>query len=199
MSEGADAPRPGCAAGLPAGMFIEQARARGFRLYTGVPCSYLQHLVDRARASSCVRYVGACNEGDGVALAAGAHLGGTRAIVLLQNSGLGNVVNPLTSLHQVFELPLFMIVTLRGEPGGPPDEPQHAVMGPLTCRLLEVLGVTWEWFPREASQVEGVLDRALAAYEAGRPHALVMRKDSVAPEPPLPPRPGPAAGRPTRA
>jgi phosphonopyruvate decarboxylase len=82
-----------------------------------------------------------------------------------------------------------LIVTLRGELGGPPDEPQHALMGPITTRMLEAMEIPWEYFPTEATAVEASLDRVDAyALGASRPYALVMRKDSVraspAPQPP---------------
>ena len=185
-------------------LFVDRARDRGFSLYTGVPCSYLEPLINHVLASKDLRYVGACNEGDAVALAAGAHLGGQRAMVLMQNSGLGNAVNPLTSLQQVFGLPLLMVITLRGAPGGPPDEPQHRVMGPLTCRLLEAMDVPWDWFPTAEEEVGPALDRAVKAYEAGRPHVLLMTKGALAPVKlarasearPLGEPPGPAGGPP---
>ena len=95
-----------------------------------------------------IRYIGATNEGDAVAIATGAELGGTHAVVMLQNSGLGNAVNPLASLNAIFELPVLLIVTLRGEPHGPADEPQHALMGAITEPLLATLGIPHERFPR---------------------------------------------------
>ena len=85
-----------------------------------------------------LRYVGAANEGDAVAIAAGASLGGTGAVAMFQNSGLGNAVNPLTSLTWTFRIPILLITTLRGEPGGPADEPQHELMGRITTQLLEI-------------------------------------------------------------
>ena len=69
------------------------------------------------------------NEGDAVALIAGVALAGTRGVAMMQNSGLGNAVSPLTSLTWTFRLPQLLIVTWRGQPGVP-DEPQHALMGP---------------------------------------------------------------------
>jgi phosphonopyruvate decarboxylase len=92
-------------------------------------------------------YVNAANEGDAVAVAAGAELAGRRALVMFQNSGLGNAVNPLTSLTIPFEIPLLLIVTWRGEPGGCADEPQHEWMGAITPAMLDVMGIAWERFP----------------------------------------------------
>jgi phosphonopyruvate decarboxylase len=164
--------------------FLQRARERGFRLYTGVPCSYLKPFINYVIDSDDLRYVGAANEGDAVAIGAGAELGGMRSAVMFQNSGLGNAINPLSSLTWTFRLPVLLIPTLRGEPGGAPDEPQHELMGAITTRLLEELQVPWEYFPAEEAELEPALDRALDHMEsARRPYALVMRKDTVAPHP----------------
>ena len=73
---------------------------------------------------------------------------------MFQNSGLGNAVNPLTSLNAIFRIPVLVITTLRGEPGGPHDEPQHELMGPITTRMLEVMEIPWELFPQKDDEVE---------------------------------------------
>lgn len=166
---------------IEAGAFITAARARGFGLYTGVPCSYLTPFINYTIGSPALRYVGAANEGDAVAIGAGAELGGQRAVVMFQNSGLGNAVNPLTSLTHTFRLPVLLIVTWRGEPGGHPDEPQHELMGAITPRLLELMGIPWALFPASEGEIAPALDRAVAHMQAERrPYALVMRKGSVA-------------------
>ena len=77
---------------IGADRFLAEANERGFRLYAGVPCSYLKPFINRVIDSEILRYVGAANEGDAIAIAAGAQLGGTRAVALFQNSGLGNAV-----------------------------------------------------------------------------------------------------------
>ena len=161
--------------------FIRSARQRGIALYTGVPCSYLKPFINTVIESSELRYIGAANEGDAVAIAAGAELGGVHSVAMFQNSGFGNAVNPLTSLTHLFEIPLLLIITLRGEPGGPADEPQHELMGEITTGLLELMNIPWEFFPEFNDQVEPSLARATAYMQKEqRPYALVMRKGSVA-------------------
>jgi phosphonopyruvate decarboxylase len=165
---------------IEARTFIEAACRHGFGLYTGVPCSYLKPFINYVIDSDQLRYVGAANEGDAVAIAAGAELAGVRSVVMFQNSGLGNTVNPLTSLNYTFRLPVLLIPTLRGEPGGAPDEPQHELMGAVTTQMLDLLQIRWEYFPVDDAAVEGALARAVAHMEAEQlPYALVMRKDSV--------------------
>lgn len=186
---------------IDAPAFVEAARERGYGLWSGVPCSYLQPFINCTIGTSGLRYVSAANEGDAVAIASGAELGGVRGVAMFQNSGLGNAVSPLTSLNAVFQLPVLVIVTLRGEPGGAPDEPQHALMGAITTRLLEDMSIPWEYFPTEGPAVGPCLDRA-AAHRGGA-YALVMRKDSVKPWPaPAQPQRGrkrSVAGRPEAA
>ena len=166
---------------IEAGAFIEPARARGFSLYSGVPCSYLKPFINYVIDDENLRYVGAANEGDAVAVAAGAELAGQRGVVMFQNSGFGNTVNALTSLTHTFRIPVLIIVTLRGEPGGPADEPQHEMMGQITTDLLELMGVAWDWFPSDVADIEPTLERAVSTMDSERkPFALVMRKGSIA-------------------
>jgi phosphonopyruvate decarboxylase len=171
--------------------FLDAARARGYGMWSGVPCSYLQPFINCAIGAGGLRYVSAANEGDAVAIASGAELGGVRGVAMFQNSGLGNAVSPLTSLNAVFKLPVLLIVTLRGEPGGAPDEPQHALMGAITTRLLEDMSIPWEYFPTEKAVIGACLDRADG--HNGSAYALVMRKDSVKPWPA--PNPAGAPGK----
>jgi phosphonopyruvate decarboxylase len=191
---------------IPANSFIRAAQQRGFRLYSGVPCSYLKPLINYVIDSRELRYVGAANEGEAVAIAAGAELGGQRSVAIFQNSGLGNAVNPLTSLTYISRIPILLIPTLRGEPGGPKDEPQHQLMGAITTRLLELMQIPWEYFPSEPSQIVPKLDRAVEHMRTARtPYALVMKHGSVEESPlrtrpevrrPNPESPTPAEGAP---
>jgi phosphonopyruvate decarboxylase len=169
---------------IEAAQFVEAARERGFDWYAGVPCSYLTPFINYVLQDPSLHYVSAANEGDAVALIAGVTLGaqnGRRGVTMMQNSGLGNAVSPLTSLTWTFRLPQLLIVTWRGQPGVA-DEPQHALMGPITPAMLDTMEIPWETFPTEADAIGPALDRAIAHMdETGRPYALVMQKGSVAP------------------
>src|ERR1700722_8611571 len=171
---------------LEARDFVEAARARGFQWYAGVSCSYLTPFINYVVQDASLHYVSMSNEGDAVALAAGVTLAGDgqggagRGVAMMQNSGLGNAVSPLTSLTWTFGLPQLLIVTWRGQPGVP-DEPQHALMGPISPTMLDTMQVAWELFPTEPAQLGAVLDRALAHMNStGRSYALLMQKGSVA-------------------
>jgi phosphonopyruvate decarboxylase len=160
--------------------FVDAARSRGFSLWAGVPCSYLTGFLNRVAGDERLDYVAAANEGDAVALAAGAGLAGRRAVAMFQNSGLGNAVNPLTSLVHPHRMPLLLIVSLRGDPEGAPDEPQHALMGATTTRMLELMDVRWEYFPRSSAEAGAALARAVEHMEGtGLAYCFVVRKDAV--------------------
>lgn len=166
---------------IEAQTFVEAARSRSFRFYAGVPCSFLGPLINCVLDSPGLRYVSSANEGDAVASAAGAMLGGARAVALMQNSGLGNAVSPLTSLTWVFRIPVLLVVSLRGDPEGK-DEPQHALMGEITTRMLDVLEIPWDYFPRDPGEIGPALDRACEFMDREeRPYALVVRRASLAP------------------
>jgi len=161
--------------------FIGAAKALGFNTWAGVPCSFLTPFINRVIDDPEMVYISAANEGDAVATATGAALAGRPAVAMMQNSGLGNAVSPLSSLNWVFRIPILLIVTLRGEPGLP-DEPQHELMGHITTKLLEQLQIPWTWFPRDPSDIEGALTVACWNMErSARPYAFVMRKGSVEP------------------
>src|SRR5215213_11948782 len=133
---------------IDASDFFAEAGRAGFDFYTGVPCSFLTPLINGALSSPGLAYVGAASEGEAVAIAAGAWLAGRQTVVMCQNSGLGNAVNPLTSLNEPFRIPTLVITTWRGRPGEP-DEPQHEVMGRITQDLIGLMGIEQAPFPNE--------------------------------------------------
>ena len=164
---------------IAADAFLEPAQERGFSFYAGVPCSFLTPLINRVISDPALNYVGAASEGEAVAVAAGAWLAGRRTVVMCQNSGLGNTVNPLTSLNHPFRIPTLLIVTWRGQPGLK-DEPQHELMGEVTGSLLDTIAIGHAGFPKEVDAVAAALDRAERAMAADElPFALIMEKGSV--------------------
>jgi phosphonopyruvate decarboxylase len=171
---------------IEARQFVEAARQRGFEWYAGVPCSFLTPFINYVLQDPSLRYVSMANEGDAVALNAGIALGAQaetvrrRGITMMQNSGLGNAVSPLTSLTWTFRLPQLLIVTWRAQPGIA-DEPQHALMGPITPTMLDTMEIPWELFPTQLDDIGPALDRAIKHMdESERPYALLMQKGSVA-------------------
>lgn len=164
---------------MTAGDFLAAAACCGFDFYTGVPCSFLTPLINGVLRRSATAYVGAAGEGEAVAIAAGAWLAGRTTVVMCQNSGLGNAVNPLTSLNVPFCIPTLLITTWRGQPGVG-DEPQHELMGEITERLLSLIEVEHEVFPTSADALSTALHHAAKRIaERERPFAFVMEQGSV--------------------
>jgi phosphonopyruvate decarboxylase len=161
--------------------FLDAARARGFDFYTGVPCSFLTPLINRVIGARDLDYVGAASEGEAVAIAAGAWLAGRKTVVMCQNSGLGNAVNPLTSLNFPFRIPTMLIVTWRGQPGLK-DEPQHELMGQITGELLDTIRVARADFPGESAVIPAAIARAEVEIGQDRSFAFVMANGSVGEE-----------------
>jgi len=173
--------------------FLDLCKHHQFDLFSGTPCSYLKPLINAVIDDPEIQYLSATNEGDAVAMICGAYLNQRKGVVMFQNSGFGNAVNPLTSLSFPFRFPFIMIVTHRGQPGGPADEPQHELMGEVTEDLLDTLKISWEHFPDDVTSLNEAFQRALDHMEkTEQPYAFVLRKGTIeaqalqAPTPELP-------------
>ena len=92
--------------------FLKPATAMGFDFFTGVPCSFLTPIINAVISKKSLNYVSASSEGEAVAIAAGAWIAGRKTVVMCQNSGLGNAVNPLSSLNHPFRIPTLFILSL---------------------------------------------------------------------------------------
>ncbi|CAH1220108.1 hypothetical protein PAECIP111890_05009 [Paenibacillus sp. JJ-223] len=161
-------------------IFGEELRNLGFTFFSGVPCSYLKNLINYAINET--DYVAAANEGDAVAIASAASLGGQKSVVLMQNSGLTNAVSPLSSLIHPFRIPLLGFVSLRGEPGVP-DEPQHELMGRITTQLLELMEVEWQYLSKDLEEARKQLIHANEQIARNRPFFFVVKKGTFDAEP----------------
>jgi phosphonopyruvate decarboxylase len=165
---------------IDAGTFLDAGHAAGIDFYTGVPCSFLTPLINGTINDKRFTYVAAASEGEAVAIASGAWLAGRRTAVMCQNSGLGNAVNPLTSLNYPFNIPTLLVVTWRAGPGLK-DEPQHELMGGITPQLLDLIKVSQRPFPTDESKVAAAINEACAEMDrTGKPFAFIMQKGDVA-------------------
>lgn len=161
-------------------LFYQWLTNAGIEFFSGVPDSLLKdicaYITDNTPAE---KHIIAANEGNSVALAAGYHIASaTIPLVYLQNSGLGNTVNPLLSLtnKQVYDIPLLMLIGWRGEPGKK-DEPQHIAQGRLTLELLETMEVPYQILCNDANEAKKQFDTAITHIsEHNQPYALVVRK-----------------------
>jgi phosphonopyruvate decarboxylase len=136
----------------------------GYRFAAGVPCSTFHGIIQHFSATAAGAYVPAVNEGAALSLAAGAAMAGVKSVVLLQNSGLGNLVNPLTSLVTLYEIPVLVLVSARDARDGP----QHRLMGDATRSLLRDLNVPVFELPRARHDLAAVLAAAEQELAAGR-------------------------------
>ena len=153
-----------------------------FEFFTGVPDSQLKPLCDYLMFTYGIgeHHMIAANEGNSVALAAGYHLStGKVPVVYLQNSGLGNIINPVASLmnDKVYGIPCVFIVGWRGEPGIH-DEPQHIYQGEVTVKLLEDMDIRTFIISKTTTEEEIVsqLNDWKPLLAAGKQVAFVVRK-----------------------
>ena len=165
--------------------YYELLERVGIKYFVGVPDSLLKdfcfYVLDRTDLN---KNIIAANEGTAIALAAGHYLAtGEFALVYMQNSGLGNAVNPLTSLvdPDVYSIPLLLFIGWRGEPGRK-DEPQHVKQGKITLSLLDTLGIHYEVHPETLEESEAALHRAVdhMIYKES-PFAFVLRAKTFSP------------------
>lgn len=165
---------------IPRDAVVTALQGRGITLATGVPCSFLSPVIDGVISDPLIRYVGATGEGEGVGIAVGQWLAGGTPVVMCQNSGLGNMVNPLTSLAHPSSVPFLILCTWRGHPELH-DEPQHELMGRAMHSLMDVIEVEWAPFGGTELELECGLDQAWNSMTStGRPFCLVVEKGTIA-------------------
>ena len=156
-----------------------------FEFFTGVPDSQLRPLCDYLVNTYGIsdKHVIAANEGNAVALAAGYHLAtGKVPVVYMQNSGIGNVINPVASLmnDKVYGIPCLFIVGWRGEPGIH-DEPQHIYQGEVTVKLLEDMDIRTFIIGKDTTEAElsAKMEEFKGLLANGKQVALVVRKGAL--------------------
>ncbi len=158
--------------------FVDIAKKYQFSNYVCIPCSFLTPLINYVCQDNKSRYLSCVNEGDAVATASGLTIGGSRSIVMMQNSGLGNAISPLSSLNYVFEIPVLLMITHRGAPGID-DEPQHSLCGEITTTLLKDLCIPWEYLSLEEDQINESFKVATSyMLSKERPYAFITSKDT---------------------
>jgi phosphonopyruvate decarboxylase len=166
-------------------LFYDLLSEGGTDFFTGIPDSLLKsfcaYLTDH---SDDAKHIIAVNEGAAVALASGYHLAtGKIPLVYMQNSGIGNAINPLLSLTDadVYGIPMVLVIGWRGEPGIK-DEPQHLKQGKVTLTLLETMGIPYFVLSENEGVFRSQVSECFSSIkEKNIPHALVIRKDTFAP------------------
>lgn len=162
--------------------FIEKLKELGIDFFAGVPdsllkniCAYITDTLPREQN------IIAANEGGAMGIAAGYHLAtGRIPVVYMQNSGEGNIINPLASLtdKEVYNIPVLLLIGWRGRPGVH-DEPQHVKQGKVTTGLLNTMGINYTVLSKDeeaaAKQVKVAVDYMQKTNEC---YALVIEKDT---------------------
>ena len=174
---------------MDASVLLNLCEQAGIDFFTGVPDSFLKglcnELFDRYGTAGKQHTV-AHNEGGAIAMCAGHYLAtGKPALCYMQNSGLGNAVNPLASLmdEKVYQIPCLLVIGWRGEPGTR-DEPQHITQGRITLGQLELLDIPYRILNPEDGDEQGreKIQDLFAELRQGRTAALVVRKGALTTE-----------------
>ncbi len=150
--------------------------------FSGIPDSLLKNICAYITDNAPVEnHIIAANEGNAIALAAGYHMATNKIpMVYMQNSGIGNAVNPLLSLtdKQVYNIPVLLMIGWRGEPGIK-DEPQHITQGEVTLNLLKAMKIPYTVLSQDEAEAQTQLNNALAEIKKeNTPHALVIKKNT---------------------
>ena len=162
--------------------FYDTLACYGIDFYAGVPDSLLKNLcayiTDHADAAHNII---AANEGGAMGLAAGHYLATSQIpVVYMQNSGEGNIINPLASLTDpdVYNIPVLLVIGWRGKPGVH-DEPQHVKQGKVTTGLLNVMGIDYTVLSKDEEKAEAQIKKAVAFMQTTKQcYALVIEKDT---------------------
>ena len=159
---------------MDAKAFWDVLKARGLTFFAGVPDSTFRAAFDVMVKDPDIRYIPAVREDVALGVASAAYFSGRLGGVMMQNSGVGNLVNPLTSFSNMYRIPALLIIGWRGYGGPPNDAPEHWIMGVKTPKILDLLDVPYEIL--EKDNLEPALDRLLAAIEKrSAPGALLVR------------------------
>ena len=171
---------------MEAERFINILGDLGADFYTGVPDSLLSPLTDVLYSKYGIsdKHIVAANEGAAVGIAAGHYLAtGKPAVVYMQNSGIGNAVNPICSLihEKVYSIPVVFVIGWRGEPGTK-DEPQHVFQGEVTLPMLDCLEIPYTIVSEESDDLSDAVKRFKQYIDKGKPVAFVIQKGALADE-----------------
>lgn len=156
----------------------------GVTFFTGVPDSYLNGFCNYALANFPEQNIIAANEGNAVGIASG-HYFATEEIplVYMQNSGMGNVINPLASLvdKDVYAVPMLLLIGWRGQGNTEPNHPQHKLQGEITPGLLDVMHIPYSILTDDDADFKAVIEKAAAYCRKSRqPYALIAPKGVMA-------------------
>ncbi|MFY1674072.1 phosphonopyruvate decarboxylase [Plantactinospora sp. WMMB334] len=159
--------------------FLDALAGAGVRHVSGVPCSYFAGPLRLIDDHPALTYTPAANEGGALALAVGAQLAGTPSAVLVQNSGFGNLINPLTSLALPYRVPVLVIMSMRGWPHATAGEPQHQIMGRVVHDWLHTLDLPFWELTAGGAAFADLLTQAGPVLADHRPAFILVGKDAI--------------------
>ncbi len=155
--------------------FWSYLKSKNFTFFSGVPCSILKGILNAALSDPEITYIPAVRENAALGVASGAYLAGRKSGILIQNSGLGNSINGLTSFNLIYRIPVLMFITWRGYEGK--DAPEHIIMGEKTTGLLEMLNIPHVVM---SEHFEGEIDWAVREMEErSLPVAIILKKGLI--------------------
>lgn len=161
--------------------FIDTLSSYEIDFFAGVPDSLLKNICAYIADNMDARHnIISANEGAAIGLAAGYHLAtGKVGVVYMQNSGEGNIINPLASLtdKEVYNIPVLLLIGWRGCPGVH-DEPQHVKQGKVTTGLLNIMGVNYDVLSKEEDEVAKQIAKAVESLKKNEVYAIVIEKDT---------------------
>jgi phosphonopyruvate decarboxylase len=155
-------------------IFLEK---NGFSFASGVPCSYFQQMIDKLQMFDAISYIPATREDEAIGIASGIAFSGKRAFIIMQNSGYATLGDALTSLAQLYRLPMLIIISYRGlEPDR--DFPEHLLMGKVTEDSLKCYRVPY-WNLKSDGWQKTLEDAIAKMEEMSKPVALLVRAGVV--------------------
>lgn len=169
---------------MKAEIFVENIKKIGINTLIGVPDSTLKQFCDYINTDGKdeMKHMVPPNEGAAIGLATGVYLSTkTPACIYMQNSGIGNIVNPITSLanEKVYDIPMLLVIGWRGEPGLH-DEPQHKFMGEITEKILDVLDIDYSIIDKETSEKEltDIFTIVNEQLNKNKQYAIIVKRDT---------------------
>lgn len=160
-------------------IFWRELKRKGFTHFSGVPCSLLKEILNYLSSEPEIKYIPAVREDSALGMAAGWQVAGFNAGILIQNSGLGNLVNPLTSFELLYKIPILMVISWRGEPGKA-DAPEHSIVGKKMLPFLDELEIPYKIispdFGKEVAWVKEMIEKT------SLPVALILKEGVVGDE-----------------
>ena len=158
--------------------FWEVLKRHGYTFFAGVPDSTFGPAYNMMVADPDIRYVPAVREDVALGVASAAYFTGRKGAVIMQNSGIGNLVNPLTSFSLMYRIPVLLVVGWRGFGGPPNDAPEHWIMGVKTPEFFDMLDMPYELLGSEG--IESAVEQLTARMEdRSVPGALLVRKGTL--------------------